>query len=135
MPGDLARHDDLHLGLDISGLHPAAVVCQRVNLQLRILAELYIGRVHRYNSWDALTQPGSLLETISSRLADPFGRPGTIVALLGPAEKAASLPPNLAVLFSVAHKECEALGVADALDTSFADAAVKEMGPYRKSAN
>lgn len=37
---------DLHLGLDISGLHPAAIFCQRENLQLRFIDELYIGRVH-----------------------------------------------------------------------------------------
>jgi uncharacterized membrane protein len=46
-------------------------------------AGIYIGRVHRFNSWDALTQPSSLLHTVASRLADPFGRPETIVALLG----------------------------------------------------
>lgn len=37
---------ELHLGLDISGLHPAAVIAQQANLQLRIIDELYVGRVH-----------------------------------------------------------------------------------------
>jgi uncharacterized membrane protein len=46
-------------------------------------AGIYIGRVHRFNSWDAVTQPEDLLGTIGSRLADPFGRPEAIVALLG----------------------------------------------------
>jgi uncharacterized membrane protein len=46
-------------------------------------AGIYIGRVHRFNSWDAVTRPGSLLDTVASRLADPLGRPETIVAMLG----------------------------------------------------
>jgi len=45
-------------------------------------AGIYIGRVHRLNSWDAITHPGSLLDTVVARLDDPFGRPETIVALL-----------------------------------------------------
>jgi len=37
---------DIHLGLDISGLHPAAVIVQRgANLQLRVLEEVYAGRI------------------------------------------------------------------------------------------
>lgn len=35
----------LFLGLDISGLHPAAVLVQRPRLQLRVLKEFYYGRV------------------------------------------------------------------------------------------
>jgi uncharacterized membrane protein len=46
-------------------------------------AGMYIGRVHRLNSWDAITSPGSLLHAFSARLADPFARPETIVALVG----------------------------------------------------
>lgn len=41
----------IHLGLDISGLHPGAVICQRApNLQLRVTDELWMGRagVTRY---------------------------------------------------------------------------------------
>jgi uncharacterized membrane protein len=45
-------------------------------------AGIYLGRVHRFNSWDAITQPGSLLDTLGARLVDPFGRPDAIVALL-----------------------------------------------------
>lgn len=37
---------DIHLGLDISGLHPAAVIVQRApNLQLRVLQEVYADRI------------------------------------------------------------------------------------------
>jgi hypothetical protein len=37
---------ELHLGLDISGLHPAVVLIQRKALQYRAIGELYIGRTH-----------------------------------------------------------------------------------------
>jgi hypothetical protein len=37
---------ELHLGLDISGLHPAVVGVQRKGLQYRAIFELYIGRTH-----------------------------------------------------------------------------------------
>lgn len=37
---------DINLGFDISGLHPAAVIGQRKSLQIRILEEVYVGRVH-----------------------------------------------------------------------------------------
>jgi uncharacterized membrane protein len=46
-------------------------------------AGIYLGRVHRFNSWDAITRPHELLATFTSRLADPFARPEAIVALLG----------------------------------------------------
>lgn len=45
-PLDVLDGVDIHLGLDISGLHPAAVIVQRApNLQLRALDELYAGRI------------------------------------------------------------------------------------------
>jgi uncharacterized membrane protein len=46
-------------------------------------AGIYLGRVHRFNSWDALTRPGALLDTFAARLAGPLPRPETIVALVG----------------------------------------------------
>jgi uncharacterized membrane protein len=46
-------------------------------------AGIYLGRVHRFNSWDAITQPGSLFHTFSARIVDPFGRPDAIIALVG----------------------------------------------------
>ena len=46
-------------------------------------AGIYLGRVHRFNSWDAVTRPHALLDTFAARLADPFARPEAIVALLG----------------------------------------------------
>lgn len=42
-----------------------------------------------------------------------------VLALLGPADQTAALPPNLAVLYAVARKEREALGeAADGLDAT-----------------
>lgn len=46
-------------------------------------AGIYIGRVHRLNSWDAITSPGTLLHGVADRLADPFSQPDAIVALVG----------------------------------------------------
>jgi uncharacterized membrane protein len=46
-------------------------------------AGIYIGRVRRLNSWDAITQPDSLLRAVAARLADPFARPEMIVTLVG----------------------------------------------------
>ena len=46
-------------------------------------AGIYLGRVHRFNSWDAVTHPGALLDTLAVRLSDPVPRPETIVALVG----------------------------------------------------
>jgi len=46
-------------------------------------AGIYLGRVHRFNSWDALAHPGALFDTFAVRLADPVPRPETVVALVG----------------------------------------------------
>ena len=46
-------------------------------------AGIYIGRVHRLNSWDAITSPGTLLRGFADRLADPLAQPEAIVALVG----------------------------------------------------
>ncbi len=46
-------------------------------------AGIYLGRVHRFNSWDALTEPRSVAGMVWNRLLDPFGRPETIVAMAG----------------------------------------------------
>ena len=46
-------------------------------------AGIYIGRVHRLNSWDAITSPGTLLRGFADRLADPLAQPKAIVALIG----------------------------------------------------
>ncbi len=42
-----------------------------------------IGRFQRLNSWDALTRPDYLAHLVGARLADPFGRPETVVVLMG----------------------------------------------------
>lgn len=42
---------------------------------------VYLGRVHRFNSWDALLDPSSLLEVVGSRLADPWANPMLVVIL------------------------------------------------------
>ena len=46
-------------------------------------AGVYIGRIHRLNSWDAVTRPERLLDLVGSRLADPLGRPESLAALVG----------------------------------------------------
>lgn len=46
-------------------------------------AGIYIGRIHRLNSWDVITRPQQLVDLVGSRLADPFGRPEVIFALGG----------------------------------------------------
>jgi uncharacterized membrane protein len=46
-------------------------------------AGIYIGRVHRLNSWDAITSPGTLLRGFAERLADPLAQPEALVALVG----------------------------------------------------
>jgi hypothetical protein len=52
----------LHLGLDISGLHPAAVIAQQKSLQILLLDELYVGRVH----------PEVFAEHLASHLAEHY---------------------------------------------------------------
>ena len=47
---------------------------------------IYLGRVLRFNSWDALRQPHRLLELVQARAGDPFGNPrmlGFVVAFCG----------------------------------------------------
>ena len=44
---------------------------------------IYLGRVSRFNSWDAVTNPGRLARTLGSHLADPLARPEALVALAG----------------------------------------------------
>jgi uncharacterized membrane protein len=46
-------------------------------------AGIYIGRIHRLNSWDVITRPERLADLAGSRLADPLGRPEVIVAIAG----------------------------------------------------
>ena len=46
-------------------------------------AGIYIGRVHRFNSWDVIARPQQLLDLVAARLADPLGRPETLFALAG----------------------------------------------------
>ncbi len=41
-------------------------------------AGIYIGRIHRLNSWDVITRPQQLVDLVAARLADPFGRPETL---------------------------------------------------------
>jgi uncharacterized membrane protein len=62
---------------------PAVGWITLVPIFLLCSAGIYIGRVHRFNSWDAVTQPWSLAQAVGARLVDPFGRPEAIVALLG----------------------------------------------------
>ena len=47
---------------------------------------IYLGRVLRFNSWDAIQRPHRLWEVARLRLADPFGNPrltGFVIALCG----------------------------------------------------
>ncbi len=46
-------------------------------------AGIYIGRVHRLNSWDVNARPQQLLDLVAARLADRFGRPEMLFALAG----------------------------------------------------
>lgn len=49
---------------------------------------VYLGRVHRWNSWDVIARPGSLVAQIGSGLVNPFDHPhligvtGLVAALL-----------------------------------------------------
>lgn len=50
-------------------------------------AGVYLGRFPRFNSWDVLTDPHSLVGVVMHRLADPFGNPfllqfGAIMSVL-----------------------------------------------------
>ncbi|MFT4166894.1 MAG: DUF1361 domain-containing protein [Microlunatus sp.] len=36
---------------------------------------VYLGRFLRFNSWDVITDPNSLISVVLQRLADPFGNP------------------------------------------------------------
>jgi uncharacterized membrane protein len=47
---------------------------------------IYLGRVMRFNSWDAIQRPHRLLELAGSRMSDPFGNPqliGFVIAFCG----------------------------------------------------
>jgi uncharacterized membrane protein len=47
---------------------------------------IYLGRVLRFNSWDAIQRPHLLWDVTSDRMADPFGNPqliGFVVAFCG----------------------------------------------------
>ena len=46
-------------------------------------AGIYIGRIHRLNSWDVIARPQRLVDLVGSRLADPLGRPEMLFALAG----------------------------------------------------
>jgi uncharacterized membrane protein len=39
---------------------------------------VYLGRVHRWNSWDVFVRPGSRLEQLAAVLVDPFAHPRPI---------------------------------------------------------
>ena len=70
--GVVARHSGRLVGWLMIG--PVLALCS---------AGIVIGRFQRLNSWDAVTDPGRLLGIVATRLADPLGRPETIVALTG----------------------------------------------------
>lgn len=38
---------------------------------------VYLGRYHRYNSWDLVNHPGGLFQDILGRITDPFAHPRT----------------------------------------------------------
>lgn len=43
---------------------------------------VYLGRVHRFNSWDVL-EPGSLVDVVLIRLGDPLGDPSLVLLGVG----------------------------------------------------
>lgn len=58
---------------------------------------VYLGRVHRFNSWDALVDPTPLLRVVAIRLQDPLGNPAMVV-LVG------LLTVSLAVTYAVSRR-------------------------------
>ena len=45
---------------------------------LTVSFAIYLGRILRWNSWDALSNPGGLILTVSDRIIDPLGHPSAI---------------------------------------------------------
>ena len=43
---------------------------------------IYVGRVLRFNSWDALQEPGPLVSLALARLGDPFGNPMLVATVV-----------------------------------------------------
>jgi uncharacterized membrane protein len=44
---------------------------------------IYVGRFLRFNSWDAVTEPGTLVNLARLRVADPFGNPKLLAVTAG----------------------------------------------------
>ena len=57
---------------------------------------IVLGRVYRFNSWDALVRPGALLRTVATRATDPS-------ALMGGAALVVALTVSLAVGYFVLY--------------------------------
>lgn len=42
---------------------------------------VYLGRVHRFNSWDAILDPSAILSVVIARLSDPLGNPAMLIGV------------------------------------------------------
>ena len=60
---------------------------------------IVLGRVYRFNSWDALVRPDALLRTITERLSDPAGLAGVVALVVA---LTASLAVGYFVLYAFA---------------------------------
>lgn len=59
-------------------------------------AGIVLGRVYGFNSWDALSRPGSILDVVAGRASDPAGSAGGLAML-------AAMTTGLAVAYLVVY--------------------------------
>jgi uncharacterized membrane protein len=76
-------------------LLPTLVLCS---------AGIVLGRVYRFNSWDALSQPESILRVVGDRLADPAGSVAGLAVL---AALTSALAIGYVVLYALAGLAAE----------------------------
>lgn len=73
-----------------------------------VSAGVYLGRVKRWNSWDLLTQPGSMLAQLHSHLADPASLARATAATVG---TTALLTGAYVVFYALMRARIEPIGV------------------------